>query len=231
MVRARTSLTEALDALDASGAEVVLVVSPHGRRAGVYRSTSGSLNGFGVQGVTLSARSRPEVAERIADRWGGELLDEPADHGVVVPALLARWEGPVVAVALPETTGPDRSALAPVRDRALSLAGAIRTVAADWSAVVIASAHGAASLHPRAPLGERSEGAELERLLLNALGSDVGALTRIAPELWTEAGSCGAGPLTAFGELFAGGSARVAAYEVPAGVSYLVAETSNGAAR
>jgi aromatic ring-opening dioxygenase LigB subunit len=92
----------------------------------------------------------------------------------------------------------------------------------------IASAHTAASLTPKAPLALRPEGKELDDLILDCLATDCGSLARVDPELWKEAGACGAGPLTAFGALFEGRRADVLAYDHPFGVGYLVASVSYG---
>jgi aromatic ring-opening dioxygenase LigB subunit len=232
VAQAQTSIVKSMTELDWSDVDAIVVVSPHGPRSGIYLSTGGSLDGFGVRGVAFSGHSHTEIAACLAQLSGAELLEGPADHGIVVPLLLAQLDDvPVVAVTLGEITGAHGTSPARAIDGARALASAVHAVAEEWSIAFIASAHSAASLSPRAPLAERPAGAELDRLILHALEDDVAGLAHIDPVLWSDAGSCGAGPLTAFGEVFAGRASPVAAYCVPAGVGYMVAEVSNGARR
>ena len=227
----QTSVAKSMAELDWNGVDAIVVVSPHGARFGIYRSTAGSLDGFGVHGVAFRGQAHSEVAARLSDLSGAEPLEGPVDHGIVVPLLLAPWDDvPVVAVALPEVTGPHASSSSRALDAARALASAVCAAANEWPIAFVASAHTAASLSPRAPLAERPAGAQLDRLILDALDDDVAALAHIAPELWSDSGSCGAGPLTAFGEVFAGRASQLVAYTAPAGVGYIVAE-SNGARR
>jgi aromatic ring-opening dioxygenase LigB subunit len=227
VAEAQTSIAKSMAELDWNGVDAIVVVSPHGVRFGIYRSTGGSLDGFGVRGVAFAGRFHSEVAARLSELSGAQLLEGPVDHGIVVPLLLAPWDDvPVVAVTLPEITGPHGSSVSRTLDAARALASAVRSAAQEWPIAFVASAHTAASLSPRAPLAERPAGAELDRLILDALEDDVAALAYIDPELWSDSGSCGAGPLTAFGEVFAGRASPVAAYTAPAGVGYLVAESN-----
>jgi aromatic ring-opening dioxygenase LigB subunit len=232
VAEAQTSIAKCMAELDRSHVDAIVIVSPHGLRFGIYQSTAGSLDGFGVRGVAFSGHSHAEMTARLSQLSGAQLLEGPADHGIVVPLLLARWDDvPVIAVTLPEITDPHGSFPMPALDSARALAPAVRAVAEEWRIAFVASAHSAASLSPRAPLAERPAGAELDRLILRALEDDVAALAHIDAALWSDAGSCGAGPLAAFGEVFAGRASPVAAYSAPAGVGYIVAEVSNGEPR
>ncbi len=73
---------------------------------------------------------------------------------------------------------------------------------------------------------ERSAGHELEERITRVLDEDLGSLAEIDEELWVESGACGAGPLTAFGLLFAGRTASTTFREAPFGVGYLLAQTA-----
>ncbi|MGH2699336.1 MAG: hypothetical protein ACRDJL_09085, partial [Actinomycetota bacterium] len=78
----------AVEGLDLSGADTVVVVSPHGARAGVYGRARGSLAGFGIEGVKVRRASDLETARGLADAWGRPLIERPPDFGVLVPLLL-----------------------------------------------------------------------------------------------------------------------------------------------
>ncbi|MDQ3981314.1 MAG: hypothetical protein M3271_01385, partial [Actinomycetota bacterium] len=65
---------------------------------------------------------------------------------------------------------------------------------------------------------------DAERRVLQALRARPGELPARVDDL-ARAGSCGAGPLAAFGFLFADGGCELLAYEHPFGVGYAVAVT------
>jgi hypothetical protein len=207
--------------------DVTIVVSGHGRASGVYEDVRGSLAGFGLPEPVWEAPAAPDVARALALRWGKPKLGDEVDHGVFVPVRLATLRGPFVGVGLRETTGPGaagvESAMAEGRTLASSLAALPGRVA------VVASAHTAASLTPRAPLTERPEGRTLDDAVLDALRSDVGKLAEIPAQMWSAGGSCGSGPLTVLGLLFAGARATVHAYDYPVGVGYVVATVDHDA--
>lgn len=207
--------------------DVTVVVSGHGRSSGVYEGMRGSLAGFGLPDPAWEASAAPDVARDVAAEWGKPTLGEEVDHGVLVPLRLGPVRGPFVGVSLQETTGPAgaevESAVADARTLASSLAALPARVS------VIASAHTAASLTPRAPLTERPEGRVLDDAILDVLRSDVGKLAELPAEMWAAGGSCGSGPLTVLGLLFTGSRATVHAYAYPVGVGYLVATVDHEA--
>jgi hypothetical protein len=214
-------------ALGLDDCDALVIVSPHGRATGVYSRVSGSLDGFGVRNRSVGPPTDAGVAEELANAWDRPLLEPPVDHGIVGALLLSRWSAApaLVAAAFATVTGPD----APGQfDAAIEVAegfaDAVSRVSAGRRIGFVASAHTSAALNPAAPLLDRPEGHELEERVLAALREDSAALTGIEPDLWRAAGACGAGPLTAFGRLFAGRRAEVLAYEAPAGVGYLVAQ-------
>lgn len=220
---------------DLGDADLLVIASSHGTTTGVFGSIQGSLQGFGSGLPSLEASGAPDVATSMAAASGLPLLDGPVDHGVLVPLLLLNGleEGitrapsgvrlpPIVAFVQAEDD-PDPL----VFGRAT--AEATRQLATDRSVAFLASAHTSAGLTPRAPLTELPAGKELDARLLEMLGTDVGNIASVSAQEWAAAGSCGAGPLTAFGELFKGSVAKVAAYEAPYGVGYLAAGISGGA--
>jgi aromatic ring-opening dioxygenase LigB subunit len=221
-----SAVRAAASTVDFGEAEVVVIVSPHGRRAGVYASAKGSLDGFGIAGAGVEVESPSGLCDELARAWDRPLLLDEIDHGIVVPLQL-NPPGPrsVVGVALPEVTGPGAAPVGAALEEGSALAAALRRVDLPAHALV-ASAHTAASLSPRAPLQDRPAGAELDRRILELVGTDPFGLASIPTDLWSAAGSCGAGVFTAFGLLMSGREIVVAAYEAPAGVGYLVASTT-----
>lgn len=190
-----------------------VLISPHGSRSGVYRSTRADLADFGVQGANARWSVDTRAAEALRAGWDRPWLEEPCDHGIVVPLLLSERADPLVAVAMSEAFDP--------AEEARALAEAIVALGADVT--VVASVNTGAGITARAPLTELPEAAALETELRDGLERDVGNLLEMAPRLRSKGGSCGAGPLLVLGHLFAGVRARVLVHEWPVGVGYLVA--------
>jgi aromatic ring-opening dioxygenase LigB subunit len=214
--RIRTACAE----LHFEGAEAVVVLSPHAPTSCIYRSAHGCLDGFGVAGVRIDAATNEALAGALAAAWEVPLVDEPVDHGIVVALrLLEAVAAPVVCVGIEEALGPTSE----VRDRAISFAGSVLSLAEDRVIAFVASANTSAGLSPRGPLTEIPDAADVERRALDALDSDPSALTEIGEDLARIGGSCGAGPLTAFGHLLQGRRSRLLCYEAPVGVGYPVA--------
>lgn len=228
----REALTDVANGIRSAGAELCVIVSPHGTATGVHEGCSGSLRGFGLTGMEVRVPSDSETARALAEAWGFPLLHGEPDHGILVPLLLGLGdELPVVAVSLVDWTGEPAasSGKASVGDAlraAAGLAAAIRELAAAKKIAVIASAHLSAGSSPRAPLTEISGASDFDAELVLALGSDPDSLSRIEEYRWARFGCCGAGPLALFGALFAGRSARLNAFEAPVGVGYPVAVTT-----
>ncbi|HEX2296151.1 MAG TPA: hypothetical protein VHN37_12695 [Actinomycetota bacterium] len=191
------------------GERVVVVASPHGTRTGVYARAAGSLDAFGPRGVDVSWPEDP-VARPLAAAWGAPVLDEPVDHGIVVPLRLLRASS-VVAVAFEEGEGDGEG-----------LARALASI--EHSFAFVASANLSAGHGERAPLPSVEDAAAVDGRVLRSLQIDPGALVEQGTAL-RGAGSCGAAPLAAFGALFADRSCDVTAYEHPFGVGYAVALT------
>ena len=218
---------EAIKALD--GCEVVVLLSSHGPSDGVYTEVVGDLDAFGLEGVAVSVPMDDVKVSELADAWEREPIDDRADHGVVGTLAIVAPPVPVVACTLAEITGPGApGTVESAVESAFLFADALQQMAGERRVGFIASAHTAASLTPKAPLALRPEGKELDDLILDCLATDCGSLARVDPELWKEAGACGAGPLTALGALFEGIRADVHAYDHPFGVGYLVASVAHG---
>lgn len=216
----------ALGDLDLAPADVIVMLSPHGRCSGVYAELRGSLDSFGVPGVVLDRAPDEEISAELARTWGRPLLRDRVDHGVLVPLLAGEWaQVPVVAATVLDGGGGEAAGPNGVIAEADAFAHAMLIVARRRSVAFVASANTSAALSPRAPLGERPEAVALEDGLLEALRLDAGVLQRLAPNLPAAAGSCGAGPLRALGRLLDGTPLRVLAYERPVGVGYLVARS------
>lgn len=190
-----------------------LVASPHAMRTGVYVSPYGDLAALGPRAPAALCPLDMTLTEEIAVRWGRPLLDEPLDHGIVVPLLLAEPSAPIVAIGFEEGSDPAAEAA--------SLAEVLRELVVEGT--VIASANLSAGLTDRAPLTRLSGAEELERETAEALERDAGSLLDTAPRLTVDAGSCGLGPLALLAHLFGGRPAEVLAHEWPYGVGYLVA--------
>ncbi|MDQ4142786.1 MAG: hypothetical protein M3198_03425 [Actinomycetota bacterium] len=217
---AATTLRRAMGEIDLTGFDLVVVLSPHGRRTGVYPQAAGTLGDFGYSGIGLEMEGDAEVTAALASAWGSPLLDDGADHGIVVPFLLwntehERMSCPVVAASLAETSG----------DGAISFAEALLEVTGDRRVLFVASANGSAGLSARAPVTEIEGTAQLEDAFLDALRQDAAGVEKVVGELVEQAGSCGGGPLTALARLCAGQSSRILAHERPVGVGYTVAVT------
>lgn len=208
-------------------AALCVVLSAHGPRTGVYRRVRGDLSGFGLSDAAIERRTDRAFGKELARAWGQPLLEEPLDHGVVVPLHIALPGSlAVVAATIREITGPQGDSVGSALAAARSFAAAAAALGRERDLIVAASAHTSAALTPGAPLTERPAGHELERKVTEALETDLGLLGQIHEELWVESGACGAGPLHAFGLLFEGRRATTSFREAPFGVGYLLAQTA-----
>lgn len=201
------AVVEAVKGIDLSGADVIVIASPHGSATGVYRAPAGNLDAFGPRGLAAAARGDDARRDALAEAWGKPLLGEPADHGVVVPLRLLAPAAPVVAVAFAEGAGASEGA---------ALADAVRSI--DGTVAFVASANLSPGLDERSPLPSLEGAREDDAAVLAAL--------RESPErVLAPPGSCAAPVLAAFGALFTGRPCDVRAYEHPFGVGYVVAVT------
>lgn len=218
-------IRKAVDELDLSGADALVLVSAHGRLAGVYEQPVGALRGFGIDGLEAERPTDAGLVRALSDAWGNECIGGPADFGVVVPLLLGVGEDvPVISVALPETTGPRATEMTESLRAGRSLAEALQKVAGELDVAVVASAHASAGLTDRAPLTKLFGAAELDREVVVALEEDPALVEGLLQRLHETGRACGVGPLAVMARLFGGWKCRDVTYEAPYGVGYLVAE-------
>ena len=204
-----------------------VVLSPHGDQTGVYRRVRGDLRDFGVEETLVQRKTDRVFGKELSRRWGEPLLEEDVDHGVLVPLVVGLPPTlTVVGATLKEVTGPAAGSIEDAIASAKSFASAVEEIAEQRDLIIAASAHTSAGLSLAAPLTELPAAKELEKEVTKALEEDLGRLTEIEPQLWVDAGACGVGPLTAFGMLFAGRTAKTTFREAPFGVGYLLAQTA-----
>jgi hypothetical protein len=216
-------IVEAVGALNI--ATDVVLVTPHGRAGGVYGRTHGSLRGFGLPGKVDLPTDRTLAGEIAAD-WSAPQLDEPLDHGAVVPLLLRPDVESAVVCALPGWTGQAEGDPSEALALAATLAKTLRRLAESTDLSVVISGHTSAAVTARSPLMERSEGREVDAAVREGLATDPGRLSDIAPDGWTRAGACGAGPFHLLGELDLL-SLEVVHASAPFGVGYVVARSGS----
>ncbi len=197
------------------------MLSPHGRRTGVHRRPSGDLSPFGYPHVGLVVNEHEDLAATLAEAWAVELLDEPVDHGIIVPFIL--WEPKDEPARVPAILTASLAERSPAAEAGRAFAEAVIKATTDLDVLFVASVNGSPGLSPRAPLTEIEGARELEEAFLAALRSDAAEVEGVARALAERAGSCGLGPLTAFACLCAGRSSEVLAHEEPVGVGYTVA--------
>ena len=209
----------AIGAIDLGEVEAIVLLSPHGSRTGVYRSTAGSLADFGMRGIRATHPTVDGIVSDLSSSWGRPILEGPIDHGALVPLLALCPSAPVVTASLRETSF-DRGAVEESVAEGRAFVDAVSHLSGRRLAFV-ASCNTGAGLSPRAPLTEVSRAIELEERLVGEM--ERGALpVELAIETGC-AGSCAAGTLAAFAAAFAGTQIQVRAHDAPFGVGYLVA--------
>lgn len=186
----------------------VVIVSPHGDGPSLYARPSGSLAGFGIEGVEVDPPTASSEVSEILQRWTDAAIDGPLDHGCVVPLRLLGIAQPVIAVS--------------VDGHVSDLARAIAEIATTRDVFVICSAHTSARLTERAPLPYSFDAVRLDARLVTDIEKDCAAAVEVAPALETVGGSCSGATLSLFGALFAGRAGTIHAYGAPFGIGYLV---------
>ena len=186
---------------------IVVAVTPHGEGSFVYARPSGSLAGFGIEGVEVD-HPKTEVPEyEFFERWG-RLVDKTLDHGALIPLRLL---GP-----------PNRVVTLSVAGDVSACARAIQDLGVRHPVFVICSAHTSARLTERAPLPYSADAVQLEKRFVAEVEDDCAVARTLASELASVGGSCSESTLTLFGELFAGCPGSLRAYEAPFGIGYPV---------
>lgn len=228
--------------LKESGAEVMVMISPH---APVFRDAvainiqprlKGSLRQFGAAAVNFTLENDPALADEIAAQAEGAgipvvRLDENTlrryqaglelDHGFLVP-LSFILRGGVELPFVPVSMG----FLPP--DRLYAFGAAVQKAAGrlNKKVAVLASSDLSHRLTRDAPAGYDPRGEEFDREMVALVKkADSEGILRLDEELVERAGECGLRPIMMlFGALDGlGVQAEVLSYEGPFGVGYLVA--------
>jgi AmmeMemoRadiSam system protein A len=209
-------------ALSASGAEILVVVSPHTHYAGdiltCLEASNGKLEGdlrsFNAPGVRFSLETVPEILESL-QALGAKSMQARLDHGVTVPLYFlqrAGWQGRLVVLSSPQEN-PELwgEKIAQILD---DYPGRCAILASgDLSHVL--KEDGPYGFHPSGPL--------FDNLIVQGLRQDPSTLTALPETLVEEAAQCGYHSLLlALGART--GSCQVFSYEGPFGVGYLTAE-------
>lgn len=194
--------------------DALVIASPHGPSTGVYAGRRGDLDAFGCPGIMVEAPAAADLAGEVGRTWHAPTLGAHLDHGIVVPLLLGILPSvPVVATVVTDAS------------EGKALADAVAEVAEKRKTRIafVASANTSVALTERAPLGLKDDAVEIEKRFIQRLQMDSAVAETDVAELADVGGSCGSGPLTAFGHLFPGRGAQVIAYDHPFGVGYLFA--------
>ena len=241
----RRAMLELGRRIGASGAEVLVMISPH---APLFRDVigisgqeelSGHLGQFGAAGVRLKFRNDLGMVREIV-RQAGELgvpvreldaalarrvrFDPGLDHGLAAPLYFIRQAGvdlPLVAVSMGLFDRP----------RLYRFGLAVARAAGDRKVAFVASGDLSHRLSEEAPGGYSPRAGEFDRALVDLVrAGDVRGLLTVDGQLAEQAGECGYRSLVMLlGSL--GGrdvTGEVLSYEGPFGVGYLVAELKAG---
>lgn len=244
----RVAMLELARRVNASGAEVLVMITPHGPvfRDGIgihiLDSLKGSLSRFGAPEVTMEVKIDLSLAREIktraldlnvpvvaVDEAVGQRydIDPDLDHGVIVPLYFLRQAGVDMPMVL-ATMGM----LPPQRLYAFGAAVAEAARRLDVKVAVLASGDLSHRLSPGAPAGYDKKGREFDELMVKLLARvDAREIIDMDRELVNRAGECGLGPITMMLGALDGYTVRseVLSYEGPFGVGYLVALLEPGA--
>jgi AmmeMemoRadiSam system protein A/AmmeMemoRadiSam system protein B len=233
-IEAMAELTQRL--ID-SGAESVIVISPHAPLEAdsfvAYRGPEvyGDFTNFSAPDTYFAATVDEELLAEIKDAAAGEryeVLNLPShdlDHGIAVPLyFLFRngWKGKVVTLGYSFLSNEDHLRFGSCIKRAVDRVG--RRVA------FIASGDLSHRLKPQAPAGYNPDAHVFDEQVVDALRSNAPQkITEIDHNLRRLAGECGyRSMLVAIGASSdLPSSCEVLSYEAPFGVGYLVAQLTN----
>lgn len=220
-----------------SGAETVVIISPHApldaRAFVAYHGTklSGNFAGFRTPEVEINFPLADDLLSEIiaagaAANFEVKLLEDvPLDHGTLVPLyFLARngWRGRVVALGYSFLSNEDH----------LKFGDCLRSAADRFGnpAAIIASGDLSHRLKPEAPAGYNAEAHRFDEEVVAAISDNTPRqIVSIDHDLRLTAGECGYRSilvvLGAISKLPA--ACEVLSYEAPFGVGYLVAQLTN----
>lgn len=194
----------ALSRIGIGDADLVVVLSSHAPKTGIYRRAAGSLAGFGLPEISGSFVTTLTEGVALDD------LDGTLDHGALVPLMLLKPTNEVMVIGL--ANGHD------VGD----VVEAVRDLARARDVYVLASGHTSVRLTEKAPLPYSSDAVRLETRFITEVANDCVVTSELAEEFATVGGSCSAPTLHAFGRLFTGTEGTVLGYGSPFGVGYPV---------
>lgn len=231
------AMAELTRRLNASGAETLVLISPHApldtTAFVAYKAPvlHGDFAKFGARGTTVDAPLDATLLNAIAEE--AKALDYKVvnlgpyelDHGTAVPLyflLRNGWQGQVVALGYSFLTNEDHLRFGACINRAAAKIG--RRVG------FIASGDLSHRLKPEAPAGYNANAHLFDEEIVEALLANVPQrIAEIDPELRKMAGECGyRSMLVALGATqHLPSSCDVLNYEAPFGVGYLVAQITN----
>jgi AmmeMemoRadiSam system protein A/AmmeMemoRadiSam system protein B len=224
----------------ASGAETVVIISPHApldaRAFVAYHAAqlSGDFANFRAPDVEISFPQAEDLLAAISESCAAEnyevlpLERVPLDHGTLVPLyFLARngWQGSVVAFGYSFLSNDDH----------LKFGNCIRAAIENLGrpVAIIASGDLSHRLKPDAPAGFEPNAHQFDDAVVAAIRDNQPAqIVNIDHALRRTAGECGyRSMLVALGAISTMPAAcEVLSYEAPFGVGYLVAQLTNGRA-
>ena len=229
------AMRELTERIKASGAETVVLISPHApleERAFVAYGDSplrGDFANFRAPHATVEAPLDEELFDRIREAAGGRyrvvrLRPCGLDHGTAVPLyflLRNGWRGRVVALGYSFLSDDDHVRFGECVRTAVEMLGR--------PAAFVASGDLSHRLMPGAPAGFHAEAYRFDEEVVAAIRiKDPGRIRHIDRGLRRLAGECGyRSMLVALGACAGGAHAcEVINYEAPFGVGYLVAQLS-----
>ncbi|WP_031516789.1 AmmeMemoRadiSam system protein A [Desulfofalx alkaliphila] len=233
--------------IKASGAEVLVIISPHSpvfADAIVINNSprlKGSLQRFGAPGVTFDYAGDLDMVDEIIDRCqelnlAAAVLDEDLakdynvdvtlDHGVTVPLYFIRQAGvelPLVVVSMSLLSFEQLYHFGLAVDRAAR--------AQNRPVALLASGDLSHRLAPDAPAGFHPQAKEFDSDIVRLVGAaDAQGLINYDLDAVDRAGECGMRPIIMMmGALDGKGvEAEVLSYQAPFGVGYMVASLIPG---
>ncbi|HHW43794.1 MAG TPA: AmmeMemoRadiSam system protein A [Desulfotomaculum sp.] len=242
VISSRRAVLELGRRVKESGAEALVLISPHGPvfRDGIavtaVPAVEGDLGRFGASRVRFKVQNHLPLVEEIkgraaelgvtvlpldaktARRYG---LDLELDHGTMVPLYFLREAGldlPLVPVAMGLLPYPRLYAFGAALARAAQNVG--------LKVAVLASGDMSHRLTPGAPAGFDPRGKEFDREMARLVGAaDIQGIMNLDAALVDGAGECGLRPVIITFGAFDGLAVRaeVLSYEGPFGVGYMVA--------
>lgn len=235
--------------LKASGAQTLVMITPHGTvfadgiGISAFSELKGDLSQFNASKVQFSLKNDMDLVREIeaqaaakgitvvgidSDIAGQYKLPNELDHGVIAPLYFIREIGvnlPMVHVSMGMLPYP----------KLYSFGVAVRNAASKLNKKIAILASGDLShrLTPDAPAGFDTLGEEFDRRMVKLVQSaDVEGILKLDAKLVERAGECGLRPIIMMLGAFDGMKmqSEVLSYEGPFGVGYLVAVLQPGEA-